>query len=1208
MQPDVRNLSTVVYPSTELMFSLFKKSQENPEHTASSIELAQQALSVVTQDHDVTADFFNGLGCLYFFQYWGRRDMFTLKLAVETMQRAEKSLPSKHPHNAVYLSVMSNHLHSLFMKEGHIPHLELAISKGRQAVAICPDHPQKIGFIHNLGVLYETLYQTAQEDITKRISWAKDLIGKITENHPTRARHLLHLSCFLGERFRKQRLAEGIGCGDLDEAVTFASQAVEAAKKSIPPEQPAHFSFAQNLAIWLGERFQTHVNEKDLTDLINHCEYMFAISHRMRVDTRAGIANDLAVWYVWKHKTQRIGQSRQEPKPIDQAIRYFQNAMKLSTPGSECQMGYVSNYVDALRLRFEEKTVGLVECEINAHPDLEEAVSVGYQALEKNPQHSWRLKSLSSALGRRYQQYGNPEDIEKAIGLEKDSRPHESHFEQASRLNNLALFHGWRFERQLGNRDIEEAVFLAQKSLSATAKNSYDWATRNGNLGMWFGQQYSVTGILTDLNHAILHAGEALKAIPCDDTRRPRQMNNLAIWLGWKYDRWTLKPDEIPKTRAIKYLDDGIDLLEKACELAPDGHTDHIRSLNNLGKLLTWRFKELGHDDDIVRAIEVGQKAVSATPQQHGDRSRHLSNLADMYRLQGPDKNDAYRASIIKMLKEIMALDSSPPTHRINAVLENTSWLEDIQAWSDLSFVTESAVRLLPLASTRLVDRMDQHDILRRYTDLSSLAVASALEAGKSASTAIRLSESGRAIISGRQLNTRSDLTDLREAEPQLAEDFERLRNELDSPEKVSSFSTESAVSRVSHLNIVNRRLGEKVEEIRKVKGFENFLNAPSIEDLQLAAGPHGKIILINVSFRSDAFIISKDDITVCSLRRELRRELQQQTKNFSPRDQDISTTLSWLWDAIADPVLQRLGITETHWNGDVNSWPHICWIPTGLLCLMPLHAAGYHFDGSERTVLDRVVSSYSPSVKAILYTRQNVTRRAMRAPKAYKRAVLVSMPVTEGFWDLPFAEGETRSVEKVLRQRSSVLCERPNPPHRESVIEALPGCEYFHFAGHGVTDKLDPSQSGMLLRGGMRLTVSHLSETKLYQNPSFLAYLSACSTGRNRDEKLQDEGIHLIGACQLAGFQNVIGTLWAVSDEKCLTVARDVYKRLTAENSTSRSVANALHTAVRRLRDDDESYGYGTGRGELVYDSGAARTRVRRPDLWAAYIHTGFC
>ncbi len=50
-------------------------------------------------------------------------------------------------------------------------------------------------------------------------------------------------------------------------------------------------------------------------------------------------------------------------------------------------------------------------------------------------------------------------------------------------------------------------------------------------------------------------------------------------------------------------------------------------------------------------------------------------------------------------------------------------------------------------------------------------------------------------------------------------------------------------------------------------------------------------------------------------------------------------------------------------------------WIPTGQLTHFPLHAAGYHSRGSTKTVLDRVISSYSSSIKGLIYGRKHPTQ-----------------------------------------------------------------------------------------------------------------------------------------------------------------------------------------------------------------------------------------
>lgn len=87
-------------------------------------------------------------------------------------------------------------------------------------------------------------------------------------------------------------------------------------------------------------------------------------------------------------------------------------------------------------------------------------------------------------------------------------------------------------------------------------------------------------------------------------------------------------------------------------------------------------------------------------------------------------------------------------------------------------------------------------------------------------------------------------------------------------------------------------------------------------------------------------------------------------------------------------------------------------------------------------------------------------------------------------------------------------------------------------------------------------LTVQDLVAMKFHQNPPLLAYLSACSTGDNQELELLDEGIHLIDACQLAGFQHVIRSLWEVSDKHCVDAAEDIYGTIIKTGISSESVS----------------------------------------------------
>lgn len=112
-------------------------------------------------------------------------------------------------------------------------------------------------------------------------------------------------------------------------------------------------------------------------------------------------------------------------------------------------------------------------------------------------------------------------------------------------------------------------------------------------------------------------------------------------------------------------------------------------------------------------------------------------------------------------------------------------------------------------------------------------------------------------------------------------------------------------------------------------------------------------------------------------------------------------------------------------------------------------------------------------------------------------------------------------------------------------------------------------------------------------------AYLSAYSTGASLVTQLLDEGIHLMGGCQTAGFQNVIGALWKVSDTFCVQIATDVY---------ARSVSLTLYMAVLRGRGGNSGrLGELSSSRDVVPDedeSPESKCTVENPMLWVAYIH----
>ena len=111
------------------------------------------------------------------------------------------------------------------------------------------------------------------------------------------------------------------------------------------------------------------------------------------------------------------------------------------------------------------------------------------------------------------------------------------------------------------------------------------------------------------------------------------------------------------------------------------------------------------------------------------------------------------------------------------------------------------------------------------------------------------------------------------------------------------------------------------------------------------------------------------------------------------------------------------------------------------------------------------------------------------------------------------------------------------------------------------------------------------------------------------------DEGLHLVNAFQLAGFQHVIGTLWDVDDKLCGDVARIVYKHVLGAEITHESVCLGLHMAIKWCRDQWRG-GVLHETGESIYaadpditsgrDYGQQSARHMRGFEWVPYIHFG--
>ncbi|KAL8399865.1 hypothetical protein RB594_000329 [Gaeumannomyces avenae] len=209
-----------------------------------------------------------------------------------------------------------------------------------------------------------------------------------------------------------------------------------------------------------------------------------------------------------------------------------------------------------------------------------------------------------------------------------------------------------------------------------------------------------------------------------------------------------------------------------------------------------------------------------------------------------------------------------------------------------------------------------------------------------------------------------------------------------------------------------------------------------------------------------------------------------------------------------------------------------------------------------------------------------------------------------------------TAANEPPSSEAATILLE----PEKAVVVGLLRDASILHFAGHGQSDTYDPLKSALLLRDWREtpFTVADvIDEFRRHERPHFLACLSACLTGSSHAKKLSDEGLHLMSAFQLAGFQHVIGSLWEV----CRTATASASPAASTPSSPGAASARtgpwsaACATACgacKRQRDDAVSGAAGaaasTRDGQSISDR-AARRKLwygGDPRGWAAYIHMG--
>jgi tetratricopeptide (TPR) repeat protein len=889
----------------------------------------------------------------------------------------------------------------------------------------------------------------------------------------------------------------------------------------------------------------------------------------------------------------------------EEAISVFESALAVTPAGDPARARHLSHLATVLEARFER---------LGDLADLDRAVDVFREVLAaagaEDPDGTTYLHGWGLTLRMRGEATGSLDDIEQAItaAMLAVGRTPEGHPDQVIFLSGLASAWQARFDQTGRRTDIDEAIEAGERAVAAPAGDVDHALYLNGlsNALIACGERY---GILEDLDRGLKLAGDAVAAVasvPAGHSVQATYLANLASKQLIRFRRTGLEPD----------LDDAVSNAEKASALVRADDPRYGMIWSNLAVMLRTRYARRREAEDLRRAIAAGRLAVKALPEDHPRHAVALSelglNLLNLFEVTG-SQADLDEATLIA--GQAVASRATGPSHAIHlfnlgTVLSRRAGdpaaqrqaievlgeaarsataaplvrVESGKLWAALASAASDhplagaawreVFGQLPLLAGRSLAQADQAHNLRAMTGVASGAAATALSLRDPRSAWLRL-EQGRGVLLEQELGIRADLDVLSQQHPALAAEMERvhalLRGER-APDEPGRPATDSGPVRRRALQEWQRVL----DDIHQQAGFERFGLPPAIEELRGAIGEGDTVVALNVAAsRCDALLLTRHGEDHVGLPQVSFEEAAWHASAFLARvhvapgpgvQADLLEVLAWLWDAVAAPVLEHLGCTAP--PDPDNGGRRVWWIPTGPLSALPVHAAGHHLAGTD-TVLDRVVSSYTPTVQALRHSR----RQSRQQHDGGAGGVLaVGIEEAGGLRRLANAADEAVLVAR-LHGGQPLLNARAT---RTAVKKALPSARWAHFACHADAEEDDPPASYLYLADGP-LQVREIMG--LTPASGYLAYLSACSTAYG-GTGLLDEAIHLASAFQVAGFHHVIATLWPVGDKAALDRGQQIHARL------KRGVypALAVHQAVRAARS----------------------ARPGSPSLWASHIHFG--
>jgi hypothetical protein len=1194
-----------------------------------AVQAGRDAVALTPQGHPDRVGHLSGLGNGLQALFKHTPQTGVLREAVRIEREAFALTPPDDPNHMAHLNNLRVSLQILFERSGELSLLEEAVQAVRDAVAASPrDHPGHVVLAGNLAGLLYMLYEQTQSlsVVQEAVRAGEEAVGLTAHDHPNRAMCLSNLAAALSGLYERSGQV-----GTLQDAVRADREAVALTRR----EHPNRAQYLSNLGHHLRALFErtgdVRVLEeavqagreavaltphggperaRRLTNLGNSLKTLSARRGDVRVLKEAVRVGREAVALTSPdhpdsggHLTalgnhlQALFDRTGELVVLEEAVRCARGSVVGTRRDHPDIAGHLNNLGNALTRWFEYT---------GESGALEEAVQACRDAVASTPlDHPGRrihLNTLANGLLRTFEHTGDLSALAEAIRIGRQAVACTPNDDPARGmiLNNLGNSLSRLFEYTGERSALEEAIQTGRYAVAAAPQDDHNRAMYLSSLGTRLQVSFERTGRSSVLEEAVQVGREAVASIPQDHPARAGYLDSLGNGLQALFDR----------TGQADALEEAVQVGREAVASTSQEGRNRAIGLNNLGNALLRQFRHTGRTSALEEAVQAGRDAISNTPQDHPERAKYLNNLGNRLQVlfehtgQTGVLNDARRC-----YHEAADSKAGSTSIRIDAYRSFALLSTGPDEAEEGLRAMEDAIDLVEVLAPGSLARVDREHQLGRLADLAGEAAAAALNAGRP-SRAVELLERTRGILAADAVGMQNDdQVRLREFAPHLADELNRLRARLADSDRLQAVSArvQEGPSMREAIRDADRRLASErraahaawqrlLERIRRNPGFEDYLHAPRISRLARQA-QHGPVIVISTSpARCDALVLTDvpdnpvqvvplSGLTHGTARDHVSLLLEARRTTADPHldpavraaaQQEILAILAWLWDVVTEPVLTHLGYSAS--RGAAEAWPRVWWCPVGLLAFLPLHAAGHHADARNgladpRIVLDRVVSSYTTTIRGLAHARSG------RPATAELRTLIVPAPDIPGA-PLHGVSTETASISGLIRNVRVLV-----DPTRATVLELLPGNQIAHFSCHGYADWADPTRSHLVVtdHAVSPLTIADISALNLTAE---LAFLSACDTSVTTP-RLADESLHITGAFYTAGYRNVIGTLWSVDDRTAAGLAADFYAHLTNDGTTPPETshsAHSLHSATNRLRAEYPN----------------------TPTLWAAYTHTG--